>query len=139
MRDLIVILEAIRQALKDWHYNAKGMTFYANHLLADRIGEPCAAFIDSLKEVCFLGNEKDAPSSVEINAAITDHLPANMAEETLIPEILNLLTIGIYTIEESSKQELKQGETNLLGAISEHLQQSRGLLYRVLKSEQPEK
>jgi DNA-binding ferritin-like protein len=139
MRDLIIILESVRQTCKDWHYNAKGLSFYSNHLLADRIGEPCAAFIDSLKEVCFLGNEKDAPSSVEINAALLDHLPANMAEETLIPEIQTLLTIGMYTIEEAIKQELKQGELNLLGSIAEHLQQSKGLLYRVLKSEQTAK
>lgn len=139
MRDLIIILESVRQTCKDWHYNAKGLSFYSNHLLADRIGEPCAAFIDSLKEVCFLGNEKDAPSSVEINANLQNILPTDMSEQFLINAVFNLLTIGMYTIEEAIKQELKQGELNLLGSIAEHLQQSKGLLYRVLKSEQPAK
>ena len=131
MLDLIVILEAIRQTSKDWHYNAKGMTFYGNHLLADRIGDPCADFIDSLKEVCFLGNEKPAPTSKEVNAALSTHLPDTLEESGLIAELNSLLTIGIYTIEELAKGVLKQGEVNLIGSISEHLQQSKGLLYRV--------
>jgi len=134
MIDLIVILEAIRQVSKDWHYNSKGMTFYGNHLFADRIGEPCADFIDSLKEVCFMGNEKPVPTSKEINDDLSDHLPSTKDESSLIAELNTLLTIGIYTIEDRPKEALKQGETNLLGSIAEHLQRSKGLLHGVTAS-----
>lgn len=132
MKQLLTALEAVRNTAKDLHYAASDCpsAFYSVHLLADRIAEPCADFIDSLKEVCFLGNERDVPSSRELSEAVTPLLSTDLSQAALIASLYDRLKITLYTIEEISKQHLMQGEINLLGTIAEHLQQSRGLLWR---------
>lgn len=137
MKNLIVLLEAIRQTAKDLHYEKSDCphAFYSVHLLADRIAEPLNDFIDTIKEVCFLGNEKPVPSSRELAELFTQRLPVETSQPALIASLYDQLKIALYTIEEVSKQPLMQGEINLLGTISEHLQQSKGLLCRTM--EQP--
>lgn len=131
MKDLIIILDKIRLTAKDLHYHASGSTFYAQHLLADRIQEPIIGFIDDLKEICYLGAEKEVPTAKELSPELQDTL----TEESLISTLYSQLTLGLYTIEELSKNSLMQAETSLLGRIAEHLQQSRGLIWRVTVKE----
>lgn len=130
MKDLIIILESIRMTAKDWHYNASGAGFYSSHLQADAIAEPLSGMIDDIKEVCFLGNCIPVPTSKELCAAIAASLLPCTTEADIKTELATQLNIAIYTIEEIAKGNPMQGELNLLGSISEHLQKSKGLLSR---------
>ena len=132
MKDLIGYLEAIRQTCKDWHYSASGDSFYSDHLLADRIGEPISGFIDSVKEVCFLGNEVEAPKSKDVAVALVLILKDDIEPKQLPDEVCRLINLALYHIEELSKTGIMQGEINLLGNIAENLQQSKGLLWRIV-------
>jgi DNA-binding ferritin-like protein len=130
MKDLIKHLDAIRNTAKDLHYHATGASFYAVHLLADRIQEPIISFIDDLKEICFLGLEKEVP----LSNSLVPSLPPADTEEAMISTVYSQLTLALYTIEELSKQPLMQAEVSLLGRIAEHLQQSRGLLWKMTQT-----
>jgi len=127
VKELIVLLECVRQTARDCHYRAAGPCFYGQHLLADVISEPIGGFIDRINEVCFLGSEKPAPTSKEINGDLIGILPAT---------ITNSVDRAIYHIEslcsDADKRAipLMQGELNLLGEISEHLMKCKGLLWR---------
>ena len=57
VNNLIAYLTAIQNFAKDIHYSSKGEAFYSKHLLADRINDDLYDFIDSIKEIFFLGNE----------------------------------------------------------------------------------
>lgn len=133
MKNLITYLEAIRQTAKDWHYSALGSSFYSDHLLADKIGDPINGFIDSIKEVCFLGKEKDVPSSKEINDGMD--LKSDIDAAGFPAEISSQINLALYSIEELSKSGIMQGEINLLGSVAENLQLSKGLLWRRSKVE----
>lgn len=124
MKSLITKLESIRAICKEWHYEASGESFYAQHLLADRIQDPLLGFVDSIKEVCFLGNGILPPSVAAVEALVPCEIKCRLYDS---------LTVAIYQIEELSQTQIMQGELNLLGSISEHLMLSRGLLWRVLE------
>ncbi len=133
MKDTILNLIAIKAVCKDMHYGATGQQFYGLHLLADRIAEPISGFIDSIKEVCFLGNELDAPSSAEIHADLPGSIPTFTNPQTTLETLKELLKLAEYRIEEiTALPSITQGELNLLGEVAQHLKLSRGLVHRTL-------
>lgn len=132
MINLIAYLEAARNQLKDLHYTAKGLTFYGNHLLADRMQENLSGYVDSIKEVCYLGKGLNAPQSKDIYEIVLTLLIQSYNQIELFKKADELLKLAIYEIEELEKRDLLGGERNLLEGISENLMQSRGFIYRVL-------
>ncbi len=130
MKELLQYLEAIRQTAKDLHYNASGASFYGIHLLADRISDPLAGFIDDIKEVAYLGQGKAPPSSKELADGFLPLLAQDTSQTAILPDLGRLVSLAVYTIEELSRSPITQGELNLLGAISQHLTTSYGLLSR---------
>lgn len=62
MNNIASILFAIYGQCKNMHYGAKGMNYYAIHLLADRLIDELDPLgtIDHLQEATMLGNGKEA-------------------------------------------------------------------------------
>lgn len=129
---LIAQLIAICNFSKDIHYNAKGASFYGKHLLADRVQDNLNEYIDQIKEICILGADKETlPSSEYLKKAIE-----------LIPEIseddkdsfLSLKKLIIKTLKHiEGIKNLTSGESNLIGAIAQDLQNSLGLINKQVK------
>lgn len=119
---LICYLLAIENYAKDIHYNCKGENFYGNHLFADRIGDNLSDYIDQLKEICLLGhNFKTLDSKVYLKSTI-DLIPSEISFENMKMLIIDTLA----HIE--SMLILSKGDENLIGAISQDLQNNLGLI-----------
>lgn len=119
---LICYLLAIENYAKDIHYNCMGENFYGNHLFADRIGDNLADYIDQLKEICLLGhNIKTLDSKVYLKSTI-DLIPVEISFENMKMLIIDTLAhIENMLI-------LSKGDENLIGAISQDLQNNLGLI-----------
>lgn len=142
---LIAMLTAVANYSKDIHYTVVGSGMYGKHLLADRVQENIYDYIDSIKEVCFLGRgEYPLPSASYLGMAI-EHIPSIEADDYSNYTSLQLLLVStLKQIEDMSRQgimtQLSQGETNLLGGIAENLQNSLGLVtLQVTRPKQAEK
>lgn len=126
---LICVLLAIQNYCKDIHYNAKGEAFYSKHLLVDRVQENISEYIDKIKEVFFLPNNKEPKSSREYLQGAQEIIPEiKINDKESFKELVKLLMSALRIIEKLSK--LTKGEENLIGAIGEDLQTSLGLVNR---------
>lgn len=120
--NLIIRLTAIKNYAKDIHYNCRGDDFYGKHLFADRIGNNLSDYIDQLKEVCLLGHElKTLPSKDYLQGAVKI-IPDNISFDVMRTLIVDTLE-SIENIKGISK-----GDENLIGAISQDLQNNLGLI-----------
>jgi hypothetical protein len=100
--------------------------------LADRVQDNLNEYIDQIKEICILGADKETlPSSEYLKKAIE-----------LIPEIseddkdsfLSLKKLIIKTLKHiEGIKNLTSGESNLIGAIAQDLQNSLGLINKQVK------
>lgn len=129
---LISLLLAVQNYCKDIHYNCKGDAFYSKHLLADRVQENISDFIDQLKEVFFLPDNKEPLSSGEYLRSAADIIPVITGnDKTDFYKLSVLLTNTLKLIEDS--KDLTKGEENLLGAIAQDIQTSLGLINMQVK------
>lgn len=126
---LIAQLIAICNYSKDIHYNSKGEAFYGKHLLADRVQENINEYIDQIKELFFLANNKEPKGSKEYLRDAIKFIPdIKQTDKESFKELANLLIKALKTIEQLTK--LTKGEENLIGAIGEDIQTSLGLVNR---------
>lgn len=132
INSLIFSLIALQNFCKDIHYNAKGDAFYSKHLLVDRIQENISDYIDSIKEVCILGNDDDTLPSGEYLSRATSLIPELESSDKKNFESLQNLIVNILTLMQSIEPATK-GEDNLYGTIAEDLQNSLGLVNRQIK------
>jgi len=129
---LICALIALQNFCKDIHYNSKGDAFYSKHLLADRVQDNISDYIDRIKEVSILGNDKETlPSSEYLQKASYLIPEIRKADKENFTELASLL-INILALIENIKPTTA-GENNLYGAIAEDLQNSLGLINRQVK------
>ena len=129
---LIEYLIAISNFVKDIHYNCKGEAFYSKHLLADRIEENIADYLDQIKEVFFLAADKEPLPSGEYLSRATSFIPEIAEEDKAnFKSMQNLLVVTLQHIE--TLKDLTKGEENLIGAIAENLQTSLGLTNKQIK------
>lgn len=129
IKDLIVALEKVRIVAKQLHYRLSGEAFYANHKLMDRVQKPMMEFIDSLKEVCYLGHGSLPPTEQEIYSEVVDELVGEYDMQSMA----NVLNTAVAYCEEATRAEgIQQGDLNLIGNIAETLQNSLGLVSRVI-------
>ena len=131
MLELIVLLRIIEGLATDLHYCARGPTFYGLHLMADRIREPIPGFVDDLFEVGFLGAGKPAPLTKTIAEQVAVRIPFSAH----VPDILMSLQASLAQAQnEIEKRATKsnQAMSNLLGGISQTLQQSQGFVHQTL-------
>lgn len=124
---LIEYLLAIANFSKDIHYSAKGESFYSKHLLADRISENIYDYIDSIKEIFFLAADKEPLASGEYLSRATSLIPVITSDDKKNFELMsNLLVSALEHIE--SITDLTRGESSLIDAIAQDLQQSLALV-----------
>ena len=126
------LLEAIRMTAKDLHYCASNTTFYGVHLMADNITGEIAEYEDKIKEVCFLGNEWQVPTSFIINAGSLALMLQKVSEMACLTKLHELITLAIYTIEDLKRFNLLAGEHSLLDSISEDMLKKRGFIWRTI-------
>lgn len=135
---LICALIALQNYCKDIHYNSKGDAFYSKHLLVDRIGDNISDYIDRIKEVFFLADNKEPKPSSEYLAKASKLIPEiKPNDKDSFVELSKLLIQALKIIE--GLKSLTKGEENLIGAIGEDLQTSLGLVNRqVIDNDQKE-
>lgn len=133
INQIIAYLLAIQNYAKDIHYNCKGLAFYAQHQLADRIFEELDDFQDALKETCLLGNDLLPLPSTEYLSKARFLIPS-INEDTAqnFQSMKRLLTEALSVIENT--QGTTRGEQSLLDSIAENLQQKLGLVNRQVKN-----
>lgn len=128
INNLIAYLLAIANFAKDIHYCAHGESFYAKHLLADRIQENIYEFIDKLKEICLLGNDIAPLSSIEYLRKAADIIPVKNPndDKANFKEMQNLMieTLGLI----DNMENMTKGEENLIGNIAQDIQNNLGLI-----------
>lgn len=130
MESLLALLLAIKHYSKDIHYASKGENFWADHLLADKIGDGLDDFMDRINEQIFLGWEKEAPSSGSILALAYPLIP-NVSQ--MWAGMDKLLKDGLLLLNSIGSNGLSRQDSQLLDDIAADLQAKRGLLYRRLK------
>ena len=130
---IIEYLIAICNFSKDIHYNCKGDAFYSKHLLVDRVCENLNDYIDSIKEVFFLGGANKEPlPSYEYLKKAAELIPEIQKEDKKnFEKLRDLLIAAIKQIEKT--KALSKGEENLIGSIAENLQTSLGLINQQVK------
>lgn len=128
---LIAQLIAICSFCKDIHYNAKGDAFYGKHLLADRVQENINDYIDQIKEISILGNDEKTLPSGEYLLKATSFIPPIENDDK--KNFKSLEKILINTLSLIEQMEGTTGEINLYGNIAQDLQNSLGLINRVIK------
>ena len=125
-------MAAAAMLARDWHYNASGAAFYAQHLLADRVAE-IGKHADALAETYYLGERGEVPPpSVEImgeairicNGAKGDTIPARL---------VSVLRLTAAHAEELARGNISIGAKSLLDGISADAYQFVGLIERTEK------
>lgn len=137
MMDTMARLLAIYHYAKDIHYSAKGESFYAIHLLMDRIAEDIHGQIDSINEVCYLGKGHVAPSSKDIMKKAYENMPELWSDtKENIGELEHLIggTVeNILEMIENGTDNMTSAEASLLDEIAQSLMLKKGLITRSLK------
>lgn len=128
MEDLIVQLEVIRIAAKQIHYSEHGESFYGNHLLMDEIAEPMIEFEDEIIESVILANTNTPPNLANIYSQIASKTLKNPSKN----DLANQIKETIFFIEKLASKEGFQGDSDLLGRISNKLRKLFALLSRVI-------
>ena len=124
---LISYLVAICNFAKDIHYTCKGEAFYSKHLLADKICDGLDEHIDSIKEIFFMAADKTPLSSGEYLSRATSLIPVITSDDKKNFELMsNLLVSALEHIE--SITDLTRGESSLIDAVAQDLQQSLALV-----------
>lgn len=124
MLDVLSRLTAIKHYAKDIHYNAKGDSFYAVHLLMDRIADDLDGFIDSINEVYYLGAGNLPPKSREVLKVAEAYIPSVID----IQFLKNLISTTLDVLD--SVKDENRAVNSLLDSISQDLKLKLGLLNR---------
>lgn len=128
---LLVILYSIRFYAKDIHYEAKGTSFWSDHLMADEIFDGIDDFIDQINENLYLGYGHPAPHSKDVVALIYDALPPVSTDVDQCWKNLYSLIINAQDLIVAIKDEWDEPALNaLLDSIADSLQKKRGLIWR---------
>ena len=133
MKELYIQLEVIRITAKQLHYSLSGESFFANHLLMDKITENLSDYEDEIVESCIMSLQKDKsignpPNLSEMFFEIASRTLKNPSKT----DLERLLQHSIEHIEAVSAKDGFQGDFDLLGRISNNLRQSFSLLGRVV-------
>ena len=124
MHKLISYIIAIQNFNKDIHYSVKGNNMYADHLLVDKFSFD---YIDDLKEVSLLGNGIEPLDSKKYLKTAIDLIPTKDNDTNKNFVLLqNLVADCLRHIQNMG--ELTKADENLIGSISQDMQQYYGLL-----------
>lgn len=132
MLELLQRLTAINSYAKDCHYNYQS---FGQHQLADVNQEELLDYKDLINEVCYLGLGADAPESEEVLSGALNFIPeVSEDDQENLARLKLLVKMTLIHIEEMKLET--RGIENLIGAISQDLQQLHGLLYKVVDDEE---
>ena len=129
--DLLKYIYAIRFYSKDIHYNAKGESFWSDHLFADEVFNGIDDFIDQINENLYLGYENKAPRSKDILEAVVGSIPPLPTDITQCwKNLSNLIVNAIQLINDIENEYSDAPISSLLDSIADDLQKKRGLIWR---------
>ena len=134
MKTLIAQIQAAGFIARDWHYQASGPSFYAQHLLADKVADGLESSLDEIREVYYLGEKRSIPPSAgeEMEAALAIYSVAK--GESLTLKLQNAVELVAAHAEELSRDaQISIGTKSLLDALSARCYQSAGLIERTIK------
>ena len=127
---LIYLLMAIREYAKFIHYTASGSNFYAVHKFMDDISQNLNDYIDTIKEVCLMGN-KIIPSGNYLTGA-SALMPAKPETDKDKLKMLSIL-INNTLSHIDSFEDISRADEDILGEIARDLKKNYGLLLRQVK------
>lgn len=128
MLDILARLTAIQQYAKDIHYTAKGDSFYAVHLLADRIADGLDGFSDSIKETHYLGGGELPPQSKEILRLAIAYIPVLTDTREDLTRLGSLISSTLDALGETMGNG--RADASLLDNIAQDLKLKLGLINR---------
>lgn len=130
---LLAMLYALKYGASDIHYLVHGENFWGDHKFADELRADIDSWIDDINEVCFLGEEQDAPYSKDVVTLACDFIPVHIPDEVQSFRNLKDLVRKILEHIEELTGSASVGEANLIGGIAEELQKRFGLLSKRVK------
>lgn len=128
MLDILARLTAIQQYAKDIHYTAKGDSFYAVHLLMDRVADGLDDFSDSIKETHYLGGGELPPQSKEILRLAIAYIPVLTDTREDLTRLGSLISSTLDALGETMGNG--RADASLLDNIAQDLKLKLGLINR---------
>jgi DNA-binding ferritin-like protein len=128
MLDILARLTAIQQYAKDIHYTAKGDSFYAVHLLADRVADGLDDFSDSIKETHFLGGGELPPQSKEVLRLAIAYIPVLTDTKSDLTRLGSLISSTLEALGETMGNG--RADASLMDNIAQDLKLKLGLINR---------
>ena len=129
INNIIKHIVAIREFAKDIHYTCHGDSFYAKHLLSDRVYNDLEPYADKLKESCLLGEQqRPLASLLYLQGAIDLLIKPNLTSDLTNFAYLKTLIHNCWKLVEECKGQSSFGREDLLGSISNTLQTLEGLI-----------
>jgi DNA-binding ferritin-like protein len=134
---LLAYLLALELHAKNGHYIVKGSDFLSKHEAYDMIisewGE-LSDWRDSIQEVVYLGKGLEAIPSKALMTEALGLLPDSPTSEKVQLDTTKILMDQILAnCEDIGKQQITQGEADLLGQIADGLQHKMMILERMSK------
>lgn len=128
MLDILARLTAIQQYAKDIHYTSKGDSFYAVHLLADRVADGLDDFLDSIKETHYLGGGELPPQSKEVLRLTIAYIPVLTDTRENLTRLGSLISSTLDALGETMGNG--RADASLLDNIAQDLKLKLGLINR---------
>lgn len=129
-KHFLSLLWALKFSISDLHYLSQKENFYSDHKFADELRDDIDEWIDEVNEVCFLGEEKNAPYSKDVVLEASNLIvPIQSNPTEQFKKISESIKQILIYIQETSEQT-SVGEQNLIGGIAQELQQRYGLIWR---------
>lgn len=133
MKILLAQMTAAKMIALDWHYTASGASFYAEHLLAEKIADSLGDSLrDKIIETHYLGETRTVPpTSGEIVGEALRIYEGQKADDPKPVALSSLLAVAAAHAEELARNgRLSIGTKSLLDEVSQSAYQSIGLIER---------
>lgn len=143
MNEVLVMIEAIKILCDDLHYRSKGNSFYALHLLADKVKDGLDETLDELREAYYLGEKTvEPPCTCEILAnaisrvdairknIVCDGIDMNKCLVIRLKDAVHNLFCYIETVKETEKSNMTSGTVSIIDGLSAKMLTAHGLLDR---------
>lgn len=117
----------------DWHYNAKGESFYSQHLLADKVADGFGTILDELRECHYLGEMQSVPPTAgeETENALAVYKAAQ--GESFAEKLKSVLLLASAQCEQVAREgNIAIGTKAILDEISKMCYVNIGLIARTL-------
>lgn len=144
MKNLISMLIAVQFLSHDLHYQAKGLPFYALHILADLCKDGINEMMDNLREMYYMGELKTIPpcdcethaEAIQIVNGIRQNIGGDNKNLALIFRLREICSLIVAEVAELRKGDsLQSGTLSVLDTIGAKMQKNYALLDRCTLAE----